>query len=230
MAKRFAAFYLLAFICFSVTAKASLITGTLNAAGTAELSLGSIAFVSNELFINAPASTQVGGFTALAGTTASIQDIRNPPDATGVLVTPVSKFIVFAAAPNISITFTVLDAGIDGAAGCTVSPAAAGQLCTPDIPAQSPFNFQNTSATSTTLGFDLEGFEVDSLTGDTTPIDGIFTIQLPESFQDALEAINSGQTLTPAFAASFSTPNSTVPEPDTWTAAQREWVCAIAEA
>jgi len=193
----------------------SLIEGIMNATGTAEVSLGNISFVGNELTLNAPASSQQGDFMAYAGTTASIQDITNPPDATGVLGTPVTDFMVFTAAPNISITFTDLLAGIDGAAGCADAPAASGQVCTPDVPAESPYNLQNTSATSSTASFQIEGFEVDSTTGDTIPIIGTFTQPFTTmSFQDLLTAVENGQTVTTAFSAQFATVPS-VPEPGT---------------
>ena len=193
----------------------SLIEGLMNATGTAQISLGSIAFVGSTLDINAPASTQEGGFTALAGTTASIDNITNPPDATGVLATPVLDFMVFAAAPNISVTFTDLPAGIDGAAGCTDTPPASGQVCTPNVPAESPFNLQNTSATSSTASFQILGMEVDSTTGDTIPIIGTFTTPFTAmSFQELLLAVENGQTITTAFSAQFATVSS-IPEPGT---------------
>ena len=114
---------------------------------------------------------------ALGGTTGSIDNITNPPDATGVPAVPVTDFITFAAAPNISITLTDLLPGVDGAAGCTANPPAAGQLCTPNTPEESPFNLQeNTSATR------LNGFvqmlvisRSSSLSGDTIPITGTFS-------------------------------------------------------
>src|ERR1700733_14122853 len=104
----------LALVSIPAAGRADVITGVLNFTGTAQISFGSIAFTGNAFSINSPASTQQGGFTALEGTTGAIQNITNPPDATGPLTTPVTDFITFAAAPNISITMTILDPGIDG--------------------------------------------------------------------------------------------------------------------
>lgn len=192
-----------------------LIEGVMNATGTAQVSLGSIAFVNNELTINAPSSVQVGGFMALAGTTASIDNITNPPDATGILATPVTDFMVFSADPDISVTFTELFAGIDGAAGCAANPPAAGQVCTPNVPAESPFNLQNTSATSSSASFQIEGFEIDSATDDTIPIIGTFTTPFTNmNFQQILTAVENGQTITTSFAAQFAT-IAQIPEPGT---------------
>jgi hypothetical protein len=221
MTKRIATINLLAFMIISVTAKADVITGTLNITGTANLSTGSIAFGAGHAFsINAPASAQGGGFAALEGTTGTIADITNPPDATGALNVP--DFMTFAAAPNISITLTFLDPGIDGVSGCPSSPPAAGQVCTPDVPAQSPFDFQNTSASTATATFNISGLEADSLTGDTVAIDGVFTMPLNESFQQLVATMGSGGTVTTSYSASLATESSPpppppVPEPSTWT-------------
>ncbi len=137
MTKRFATFNLLALMCFPVAARASLLFGTMNFTGDIELSLGDIAFADGNQF---NIETSFGDFTALSGTNGLIQDITNP-DATGVLATPVTDFMTFSIAPNITITLTVLPAGIDGAADCADPTPAAGQECTPDVPAETPFNF-----------------------------------------------------------------------------------------
>jgi hypothetical protein len=201
-------------LALAASGNCSLIEGVMNATGTAEISLGSIAFLDNQMFINPSPASQTGGFTTLAGTGATIDNITNPPDETGVLVTPVNDFITFAAAPNISITFTALPAGIDGAAGCTASPPAANQECTPNIPEQSPFNLQNTSATSSTASFSIVGYELDSLTGDTVPIIGTFTEPFASMpYQTLLGEVLAGGTVTTAFSAQFFTEDA--PEPAT---------------
>jgi hypothetical protein len=213
MTKRVLAVSFVAFVSIPMVAQASLITGVLNFTGTAEVKFGTIAFEGNSFDINSPAASQQGGFMALAGTKGAIQDITNPPDATGPLNVP--DFITFSAAPNISITLTFLDPGINGAAGCLATPAAAGQECSPNIPAQSPFNLENTSHTSSTASFNVQGVEVDSSTGDTIPITGAFTTPFSnESYQQILATVGSGGTITTAFSAEFST-LPTVPEPST---------------
>lgn len=199
-----------------LAARADLITGVLNTAGAVNLTSAGIMFLDNEFFVNSPAAAQQGGFTSLAGTTGGIDNITNPPDATGPLDVP--DFITFAAAPNISITLTDLLPGIDGAAGCTATPPAAGQVCTPNLPDQSPLNLQNTSSTSSTASFDILGIEVDSLTGDTIPITGEFTMPFTEqNFQEILATTLGGGTVTTSFSAQFATigpgTTGTVPEP-----------------
>jgi hypothetical protein len=202
---------LVAVACTPLAAKADLILGVLNTTGVAQISLGTIGFLDNEFSVNSPAAAQEGGFTALAGTTGTIQNLVNPPDATGPLDIP--DFITFNSAPNITITLTFLLPGIDGSAGCTATPAAAGQLCTPDLPDQSPFDLQNTTPTSSTASFEILGTEVDSITGDTTPVTGIFTTQFADqNFQQLLLEVQNGDQVNATFSAQIFT---TVPEPGT---------------
>jgi hypothetical protein len=215
MTKSILALGFVAALSLPLAARANLITGVLNATGTITLTLDGITFIDNELFINSPASAQQGGFTSLAGTMGGIDNITNPPDTTGAL--DVADFITFAAAPNISITLTYLFPGIDGSAGCSASPPAASQVCTPDLPDQSPLDLQNTSSASSVVSFDILGVEVDSLTGDTIPITGEFTMPLTnENFQELLDTTLGGGTVITSFSAQFTTSSvttGTVPEP-----------------
>jgi hypothetical protein len=218
MTKSILALGFMAVISIPVAAWADVITGSLNFTGTATVSLGSIAF-GNALLIN-PAVAQTGGFVAFAGTTGTIADLVNPPDAVSdVPNLNQPDFITFAFAPNITITLTELFEGIDlpPTGDCAVTPAAAGQLCTPLTPNPSPFNLQNLSATSSSASFSLLGTEVDSISGNTIPILGTFTTpNVDQSFQQILTTIGTGGSVTTAFSANFFTlaPNVT-PEPDT---------------
>jgi hypothetical protein len=125
-------------------------------------------------------------------------------------------FMTFSAAPNITFTLTELFAGTDGDTQCFIAPAP-GQQCTPDVPVQSPYNLNNTTLNSSTASFNLAGFEVDSLTGNTIPFTGIFSTQFPnQNYQTLLETVNNGGTITTSFSASFATSAPTAPEPGTW--------------
>jgi hypothetical protein len=210
MRKGILAFAFLAMLGVPLAATADTITGVLNVTGTVEISDGSIAFTGHAFSVNSPASSQQGGFAALAGTTGTIDNITNPPDATGPLDVP--DFITFAAAPNITITLTFLPPGVDGPAGCTQPVPAAGQICTPNLPAQSPFDLANLSATSSIASFAILGTEFDSLTGDSVPVNGLFTVPLSDqNFQDLLATVGGGGTVTSSFAAQFTTATSPVP-------------------
>jgi hypothetical protein len=213
MRKSILAFAFLAVLGVPLAATADTITGTLSVSGTIEISDDSIAFT-GPLTLG-PA--QQGGFTALAGTTGTIQNITNPPYTPG-LIFPTSDFITFSSVPNISIKLLELEPGVEGAAGCTSNPAA-GQTCTPNEPSPSAFNLRNLSSTSSIASFSIFGIEVDSLTDDTIPVSGVFTITLPdESFQTMLTIVNGGGTVTSSFAAQINTDTSSVPsvpEPST---------------
>ncbi|MGB6429206.1 MAG: hypothetical protein WBF06_01365 [Candidatus Acidiferrales bacterium] len=213
MKKGILAFAFLAVLGVPLAATADPITGVLNVTGTVEISSGSIAFANDAFYINNPATSQQGGFTALAGTQGMIDNITNPPDTTGALDVP--DFMTFDAAPNITFTLTYLLPGIDGSTDCTSPIPAAGQVCTPDLLVQSPFDLANMSATSSIASFSILGVEVDSLTGDTVPVTGVFTIPLSdESFQKLLATIAGGGTVTSSFAAQFSTPAAPSPAPE----------------
>ncbi|MGA3239409.1 MAG: hypothetical protein ABSG03_24300 [Bryobacteraceae bacterium] len=218
MTKSILTLSVLALVGMPFAAQASFITGVLNITGTANISLGAVSFVGNDFLINSPASSQQGGFMALEDTTGTIDNISNPPEVT----TPpgsfpaVTDFMTFTAAPNITFTFTVLLAGIDGVAGCTDAVPAANQLCTPDLPDQSPFNLQNTSTSTSTASFTIDGVEVDSTNpGVTAAVVGTFTTPFTNmNFQQLLSDVEAGDTITTPFSAQFAvTAPTTTPEP-----------------
>jgi len=193
-----------------MAAQASLITGVLGITGTATITLGAIDFQNLAFTIN-PAAAETGGFVALANTTGTIQNITNPPDATGIALNQPS-YMTFAAAPNITFTLTLLRAGIDGSAGCSNPVPAAGQVCTPNVPNQSPFNLQNLSTTSSSADFNILLTEVDSSTGQTIGVTGAFTEPFTTSTFQLLEAeVQAGQAVTTPFSAQFATLGT--PEP-----------------
>jgi hypothetical protein len=199
-------------IAIPLAARASLITGVLNFTGSATISVGSISFDNGNVFNINPANTQQGDFMTLGGTSGMIENITNPPDATGPLDVP--DFMTFAVAPNISITLTFLLPGIEGAAGCADTPPAGGQVCTPNLPDQSPFNLENTSATSSTASFNILGVEVDTLTGETIPVTGAFTAPFTTTnFQQLLAEVSApGGSITTSFSGEIATV-AAAPEP-----------------
>jgi hypothetical protein len=203
-------------------ARADLITGVLNFTGTAQISTsvatpGSIVFLDNAFNVDPGVGSQTGGFVAFEGTDGTIANITNPPDATDVALD--QPFMTFAIAPNITIALTFLKSGIDGVAGCEVATAVAGQVCTPAPPITpdvSPFNLQNTSATSSSASFDMLGVEHDSLTNTNIGVVGSFTDPATAmSYQALLTLIEGGGTFTTAFAGQIVTVPT--PEPGTLT-------------
>jgi hypothetical protein len=222
MTKSILTLSILALVGMPFAAQASFITGVLNITGTANISLGAVSFVGNDFLINSPAASQQGGFMALAGTTGDIDNISNPPEVTTPpgSFPPVLDFMTFNApglapggASNISFTFTDLRAGIDGAAGCSDAVPAANQLCTPNLPDQSPFNLQNTSNSTSSASFTIDGLEADSTNpGVFIPVVGTFTTPFTDmNFQELLAAVESGKTVTTPFSAQFAVTGT--PEP-----------------
>ena len=214
----------LAMASMPFAAQASLITGTVAITGgvvvtSTTIMPGDIMFANNS-FTLTPALTQVGGFVALAGTSGTIQNITSPPDQTDPPDTTnlnVTDFMTFAAAPNITFTLNFLLAGFDGAAGCTATPPAAGQVCTPNAPDQSPFNLQNLSTSSSSASFQFLGTEVDSSTGQTIGITGTFTTPFTTlNFQQVLAEVAAGTPVVTSFSADITTvAATTTPEPST---------------
>lgn len=215
----------LAMASMPFAAQANLITGTVAISGgvvvtSTSMLPGDIMFANNT-FTLTPAITQLGGFVALAGTSGTIQNITSameptdPPDTTNLNVT---DFMTFSAAPNITFTLNFLEAGFDGVAGCTATPAAAGQVCTPAPPItadQSPFNLQNLSTSSSSASFQIIGTEVDSSTGQTIGLTGTFTTPFTTmNFQQVLAEIAAGTPVVTSFSADLSTvATTTSPEP-----------------
>jgi len=217
---------LTAVVAVPSSASGALLTGTFSSGGSVIFSKGLLDFAPpvgppNGIFAvgNAPGD-ETGGFVVLAGTNGNILDLNDVTVPPGVNVSLVN-FMTFAAAPNISITLNLIQAGVFSSAQCFVAPAA-GQNCTPPAPSPpnppgtvSPFNLTNLSATQSTASFAIVGTEVDSSTGLTMPITGLFTAQFPvQSFQSLLNTINSGGSISVTYSASFGT-TSSVPEPAT---------------
>jgi len=102
--------------------------------------------------------------------------------------------------------------GIDGSGGCSASPPAAGQVCTP---VGSLFNLQNTTTTSSTVTWNLDGVVMNgvSVTGTWS---GTFTSQfntLP--FQTVLANLAANGYVDDTFAAQITLVPNSVPEPGT---------------
>jgi len=119
-------------------------------------------------------------------------------------------FLSFNIAPGLSpLDLNFISAGLFGSAGCSSSPAAAGQICTPT---GSPFSFLNTSASSTSVLFTLNGRTADG----SGTWQGGFSTQFSESYQALLAAIAGGGSASNTYSATFTvTTESPVPEPST---------------
>jgi hypothetical protein len=137
---------------------------------------------------------------------ANVSNLTNPPDIVDGIGFPPVTFMSFN---NGGIT-TVLDinfipAGINGNAGCSASPPAAGQVCTPT---GSLFNLQNLSATSSTVTWRFMGVSADG----TSNWSGTFTSQFNTiPFQTILAGLAANGFESNSFSGQITL--TTVPEP-----------------
>jgi hypothetical protein len=192
---------------------AAALSGTFDMSGTITVTSTTISWTSDV----SPFASQMFSLTAGTGSfsTEDGQDgvanlnIASEPVGTTFANTP---FITFDVVPEPGLLLNRLNAGIDGTAGCTASPAAAGQVCTPPNPGGSPFNFQNLSATQSTASFIFSGVTADGL----STWSATFTSQFNNmSFQQVLASLAASGSVSNSYSANVTvTPIPvTTPEP-----------------
>lgn len=192
---------------------AAALSGTFDMSGTITVTSTTISWTSDV----SPFASQMFSLTAGTGSfsTEDGQDgvanlnIASEPVGTTFANTP---FITFDVVPESALLLNRLNAGIDGTAGCTASPAAAGQVCTPPNPGGSPFNFQNLSATQSTASFIFSGVTADGL----STWSATFTSQFNNmSFQQVLASLAASGSVSNSYSANVTvTPIPvTTPEP-----------------
>jgi len=191
---------------------AAALTGTFDMSGTITVTSTTISWTSDL----SPFASQM--FTLTAGTGSfSTEDGQNGVSNLNISAEPVgttfvdnTPFITFDVAPLPSLMLSFISAGIDGSAGCTASPAAAGQICTPPNPGGSPFNFQNLSATQSTASFIFSGKTSDGL----STWSATFTSQFNNmSFQQVLATLNASGTVSNSYSAAVTVTPISTPEP-----------------
>ena len=97
---------------------------------------------------------------AIAGSdAANIGSMTNPPEVVGAVFPPEFFMSFNNAGITTRLLLNFIAAGIDGAAGCSTLPPAAGQVCTPP---GSPFNLQNCSLSSACALWSFSGVTNDS--------------------------------------------------------------------
>jgi hypothetical protein len=205
-------------LIFPAASHAALLLGAFHATSGVTVSLANINFGPNSgpFVIGSQPGDATGGFAPLEGTGGTILNIDSPPYTVNTFVaTP--GFLTFAGASNITFTLTELLGGVEGSAACSTNAALAqaGQNCTPNAPALSPYNLTNTSATTSVASFNVIGFEVDSLTNTQVAFTGVVSSTFNESFQQLLadvELPGGPGSVTTTASLSFST---AVPEPGT---------------
>lgn len=132
---------------------------------------------------------------------------------------------------DIALDLQFIPLGVSGQGQCA-APEAAGQICTPVIPALvgpnnplglSAFNLQNTGNGSS-ASFGVSGIATRLSTGEQSQFNGIFVAQFSNtpgqfdaSYQDVLAELSTGGSVTNTFAASFNSTFTPIPEPGTMT-------------
>ena len=136
-----------------------------------------------------------------------------------------SNFVMFDPAgtvipPDIALDLTFIFPGVSGQVGCLAATPAAGQTCTPALAALvtasnllglSPFNLQNTQ-TGSTASFSIAGNARRISTGEISSFTGVFTAQFNVPFQEYLDDIANGQSITNSYSATFLATINPVPE------------------
>jgi hypothetical protein len=193
---------------------ASALSGTFDMSGIISVTSSTISWTSDL----SPFAPQT--FTLTAGTGSfSAEDGQNGVADLNIATEPVGTsfaaipFITFDVAPLPALELNFINAGIDGSAGCSASPAHGGQTCTPPNPGGSPFNFQNLSATQSTASFIFSGVTADGL----SDWSAIFTSQFNNmSFQQVLATLAANNTVTNSYSAAVTVtpiPPVSTPEP-----------------
>jgi hypothetical protein len=136
-----------------------------------------------------------------------------------------SNFVMFDPAgtvipPDVVLDLTFIFPGVSGQVGCLAATPAAGQTCTPALAALvtasnvlglSPFNLQNTQ-TGSTASFSIAGNARRISTGEISSFTGVFTAQFNVPFQEYLDDIAAGQSITNSYSATFLAQITPVPE------------------
>jgi len=147
-------------------------------------------------------STTVGQNVTINPLTASVEPVGSLFNDPNFL-----SFVVGDLLPSLTLQF--IPAGIDGSAGCS-APVAAGTVCTPTFGSPAtpgPFNFQNTTATTSTAGFGFSGITSDGL--DTWT--GVFTSQFTTPYQTVLSNLQTNGSVSNSVSGTITF--SAVPEP-----------------
>jgi hypothetical protein len=138
---------------------------------------------------------------------ANIFDLTNPPEVVGTVFTPLTFMTFNNAGVTTDLMLNLIKAGIDPSTLCgsSIASAAAGQLCT--LPG-SLFNFQNTSATSSSVTWNLAGI---TNTPGVTWTGSFGTTFVTKSFQQVFADLSTNGFVQSTFQANFNL--TTAPEP-----------------
>jgi len=203
------------------------VNGSLSIGGSsAEVGATFLNFICNAaLTVSCPVGT--GNFVGTAPVSGSFLGppsylgdtgfIRNLNQAIAPINQPISvpNFITFNPAgtvipPDIVLDLTFIFTGVGDPAQCVAAPAA-GQSCTPIVPALmtaanplglSPFTLANTQVGSSAT-ISIAGTARRISTGEVSTFTGLFTAQFNEFYQENLQRFANGESIMNSYSATF---------------------------
>jgi len=207
---------ILAVVCCISVATATPLSGTFDIAGTATVTNNTITWqdtfgVHDKATIGMTGLS--GNFVGLGGTEVTIRDLNSAIEPVGGF--PPQLFITFDAGPALgSLLINFIFQGIYSSAGCTASPPAVGQTCTPGVPGGSPFNLVNNPPPPPPGPLATATWVFSGIASDGSAWTGNFTSQFGVPFQTVLAQLAATGSVSNTFSATFTvTPPSAVPEP-----------------
>lgn len=211
------------------------VQGNLDIGGSnATLNVTTLTFDCKAAVGNAPCPADYGNFLVTNGTLdfapydgeagyihnldVTLQPINAPFMLTNFLI---FSSISGGGTPDIALDLTFIFEGVNPDADCASSPAP-GQVCTPRVAALvtpqnpqgiSPYNLQNTSASTSTASFAVAGIVRRISTDETSLFRGVFTAQFSQPYQALLTQLAEGRPITNSYSATFSA--TVIPDPGT---------------
>lgn len=171
---------------------------------------------------SATVAGSTGAFSSLNGSTAGIHNLNDFQQVLNQAFS-LSDFLTLSLGSNLALDLTFRPLGTAPAGAC--GSTAVGASCTPEFPAlvtpSDPLglmdvNLTNTALNQLTISFNANGNFREISSGNTTPFNGVFTIQLAGAGADLPSVVgvySSGQSITAAYSATFNgdSPFTTVP-------------------
>lgn len=218
---------------------ASPVSGTLGISGSATIATTSIGFDclgvppvptpcpdgSSNAVITGSSNGSFAPYIGNFGAVKSLNFFAEPINQPFLL----SNFLKFNLV-DIALDLTFINEGDYNPSGCSATPPAAGQQCTPIIPqlvaptnpnGLSPLDFLNLSANNSSVSFSVKGTARRISTGETSAVTGGFTETFISpsnttdgSFQTTLTAFNTAGNFTADYTATFIATPATVPTPE----------------
>jgi hypothetical protein len=154
------------------------------------------------------------GYDGSRGQVGDLNPLINSPIGVPIFIADWMIFDFAGSEPGgVAIDLTFVHVGPYGSASCAAPPAI-GQVCTPTAPflvnagnptGKTAFGLSNTARNRSLLTVSVNGVARRIATGETTPIQGIFTAQFNEYYQSILADLSAGIPVSATYSATFET-------------------------